>query len=77
MRKVYDFHGGIHPAENKHQSVGKPVSSAGIPPELTLPLSQHIGAPAVPVVQVGAWTGTLTKPLGLAIICPFFTWSPT
>ena len=53
MRKVFDFHGGIHPAENKHQSLGRPIVDAGIPPELVLPLSQHIGAPATPVVAVG------------------------
>jgi electron transport complex protein RnfC len=53
MRKVFDFHGGIHPPENKHQSVGKPIDNAGIPEELTLPLSQHIGAPAAPVVAAG------------------------
>ena len=53
MRKVFDFHGGIHPAENKHQSLGRPIADAGIPPELVLPLSQHIGAPATPVVAVG------------------------
>ncbi len=53
MRKVFDFHGGIHPPENKHQSLGLPIASAGIPAKLTLPLSQHIGAPAVPVVGVG------------------------
>ncbi|MEH6582416.1 MAG: electron transport complex subunit RsxC [Halioglobus sp.] len=53
MRKVYNFHGGIHPPENKLQSLGNPISCAGIPPQLTLPLSQHIGAPAVPVVTVG------------------------
>ena len=53
MRKVFDFHGGIHPVENKHQSVRTPIADAGIPPELVLPLSQHIGAPACPVVAVG------------------------
>ena len=53
MRKVFDFHGGIHPAENKHQSVRSPIAAAGIPPELVLPLSQHIGAPAIPVVEPG------------------------
>ena len=53
MRQVYGFHGGIHPPENKHQSVGTPIAQAGIPSELVLPLSQHIGAPAVPVVEVG------------------------
>ncbi|MEE4190815.1 MAG: electron transport complex subunit RsxC [Halieaceae bacterium] len=53
MRKIWDFHGGVHPPENKHQSLGRPIRSAGIPPELTLPLNQHIGAPAEPIVTVG------------------------
>ncbi|MEP5569945.1 MAG: electron transport complex subunit RsxC [Halioglobus sp.] len=53
MRQVYGFHGGIHPPENKHQSVAAPIASAGIPDELVLPLSQHIGAPAIPAVEVG------------------------
>ena len=53
MRKVFDFHGGIHPQENKHQSVSLPIADAGVPDELILPLSQHIGAPATPVVAVG------------------------
>ena len=53
MRKVWDFHGGIHPAENKTQSVGRPILPAPLPPQLVLPLSQHIGAPAKPVVDVG------------------------
>ncbi|MAT91656.1 MAG: electron transport complex subunit RsxC [Halioglobus sp.] len=53
MRKIFDFHGGIHPPENKHQSVRTPIADAGIPPELVIPLSQHIGAPAVPSVAVG------------------------
>jgi electron transport complex protein RnfC len=53
MRKIFDFHGGIHPPENKHQSLVSPIANAGIPPELVLPLSQHIGAPASPVVSVG------------------------
>ena len=53
MRKIFDFHGGIHPPENKHQSLRGAIRDAGIPPELVLPLSQHIGAPASPVVAVG------------------------
>lgn len=53
MRKIFDFHGGIHPEENKHQSLGTPVADAGVPPELVLPLSQHIGAAASPVVVAG------------------------
>ena len=53
MRKIFDFHGGIHPPEHKHQSLGGPIRDAGIPPELVLPLSQHIGAAAKPVVAAG------------------------
>jgi len=53
MRKTFGFHGGIHPPENKQQSVRTPIAVAGIPPELVIPLSQHIGAPARPVVAAG------------------------
>jgi electron transport complex protein RnfC len=53
VRRIHDFHGGIHPPENKRQSLELPIQQAGIPPELTFPLSQHIGAPAEPVVAVG------------------------
>ena len=53
MRKIFDFHGGIHPPENKDQSVQAPIRPAGIPPELIIPLSQHIGAPAETIVAVG------------------------
>ena len=53
MRKIFDFHGGIHPAENKHQSVQVPIRQAGLADELVLPLSQHIGAPAQAIVTVG------------------------
>jgi len=53
VRKIWDFHGGIHPPENKHQSMHAPIGSAGIPPQLVFPLSQHSGAPADPIVKVG------------------------
>ncbi|MFT6287402.1 MAG: electron transport complex protein RnfC [Alcanivorax sp.] len=53
MRKIFDFHGGIHPPENKHQSVTRAIAPAGIPTQLVIPVSQHIGAPAQPVVQEG------------------------
>jgi electron transport complex protein RnfC len=53
MRRIWDFHGGIHPPEKKRQSLRMPIQQAGIPPELTFPLSQHIGSPAEPVVAVG------------------------
>jgi electron transport complex protein RnfC len=53
VRKLFDFHGGIHPPDNKQQSVRTPIVDAGIPPELVLPLSQHIGAAARAVVTPG------------------------
>lgn len=53
MRKIWDIHGGVHPDENKHQSNQLPISLAGLPAELIFPLSQHIGAPAKPIVEVG------------------------
>ncbi len=53
MSKTWTFHGGIHPDENKHQSVQSPIAFAGIPDELVLPLSQHIGTASVPVVAEG------------------------
>lgn len=52
-RETYTIHGGIHPAENKSQSVQTPIEQAPIPAILTFPLSQHIGAPAKPIVAVG------------------------
>lgn len=53
MRKVFNIPGGIHPAENKHQSTGTPIAVAPIADTLVIPLSQHIGAPAKPIVELG------------------------
>ncbi len=53
MRKLWDFHGGIHPPENKRQSTSRPIRIAGIPKQLVIPLQQHIGAAARAVVEVG------------------------
>ncbi|MGB0662543.1 MAG: electron transport complex subunit RsxC [Pontibacterium sp.] len=53
MSVVYSFHGGIHPPENKRQSNGAAIQPAPLPAELVINLSQHIGAPAKPVVEVG------------------------
>ncbi|PSW89578.1 electron transport complex subunit RsxC [Photobacterium angustum] len=51
--KLWDFHGGIHPAENKKISNQAPIVSAGIPQELVLPLKQHIGSKGDIIVAVG------------------------
>lgn len=53
MSRTWTFHGGIHPPENKRQSLRGAIRPAPLPEILTLPLSQHIGAPAKPVVAVG------------------------
>ncbi|WP_049721412.1 electron transport complex subunit RsxC [Gilvimarinus polysaccharolyticus] len=51
--KVWDISGGIHPPENKAQSLLEPLATLAIPPQLVLPLNQHIGAPAKVLVEVG------------------------
>lgn len=47
------FHGGIHPYDGKELSKDKPIKAVLPKGELVYPLSQHIGAPAVPIVNVG------------------------
>ena len=44
--------GGIHPPEQKLTS-GKAVEVMPHPQELAVPMSQHLGKPAKPVVKVG------------------------
>ena len=44
--------GGVHPAENK-LSAAEPIKVAELPKVAVFPVSQHIGAPAKPVVQKG------------------------
>jgi electron transport complex protein RnfC len=51
--KVYDIPGGIHPPENKTQSMRLPLGEVSIASELVFPLSQHIGTSAVAIVSVG------------------------
>ncbi|MDN2657946.1 electron transport complex subunit RsxC [Cobetia sp. 14N.309.X.WAT.E.A4] len=51
--RVFDFHGGIHPPEHKALSNRAPLVAAPLPHEVVLPLSQHIGAPAQPLVEIG------------------------
>lgn len=51
--KVWELPGGIHPPEHKSQSLQLPLGSLPLPPVLVIPLNQHIGTPAQPVVHVG------------------------
>lgn len=52
-RKLWHFPGGLHLPENKVMSTGQPVAEVNIPKRLIIPLQQHIGAPAKPLVSVG------------------------
>ncbi|MCQ3828237.1 electron transport complex subunit RsxC [Microbulbifer elongatus] len=51
--KINDFHGGIHPPENKHQSTGEPIGTIPLAEDLIVPLNQHIGGTAIPLVKLG------------------------
>ena len=47
------FVGGIHPYEGKELSKDKPIREVLPKGDLVYPLSQHIGAPATPIVKKG------------------------
>ena len=47
------FPGGIHPHDYKSFSKDKKIEKMPIPQKIVIPLSQHIGAPAKPIVKVG------------------------
>lgn len=47
------FSGGIHPYDGKEMSKDIPIKAVYPVSDLVFPLSQHIGAPAKPVVEVG------------------------
>jgi electron transport complex protein RnfC len=46
-------HGGVHPSEHKKETAGLPIRRLPFAPQLVVPLSQHKGAPAKPIVKVG------------------------
>ena len=66
--------GGIHPEENKltHEVETK---VAALPKQAVFPLSQHIGAPAVPVVQKGdkVKVGTMIADAGGFVSAPIYS----
>lgn len=45
--------GGIHPHDNKEWSKDKAIEVLELPDEVKIPMTQHIGAPATPIVQKG------------------------
>jgi len=53
IRKLFDFHGGVTLRQHKKETTQQPVEQAALPKRLILPLHQHIGHPAEPVVSIG------------------------
>lgn len=66
--------GGVHPHENKI-TAEMPTQVAELPAQAVFPLSQHIGAPAKPVVQKGdaVKVGTLIAEAGGFVSAPIFS----
>lgn len=73
--KLHTFRiGGVHPEENKLTADSK-VIVADIPQTAVFPLSQHIGAPAKPVVSRGdkVKVGTLLAEAGGFVSAPIYS----
>ena len=51
--KLFRIRGGVHPEDRKHLSAAQPIENLPLPPLLHIPLQQHIGAPAEPLVSRG------------------------
>lgn len=66
--------GGVHPEENKLSSESA-TQIAGLPRQAVFPLSQHIGAPAKPVVKKGdkVKVGTLLAEAGGFVSAPIYS----
>ena len=47
------YYGGVHPSENKEFTEHLPVIPFPAPKTMVIPMSQHLGAPANPIVGVG------------------------
>lgn len=50
---IKSFRGGVHPDDCKRYAKDKPIEKAPLPHKVVIPVSQHIGAPGVPIVGIG------------------------
>jgi len=50
---IKTFPHGIHPPDQKHFSASQPIEVLPPPEKLTIPLLQHFGNPAQPLVKKG------------------------
>ncbi|MFC1809866.1 electron transport complex subunit RsxC [Candidatus Omnitrophota bacterium] len=55
------FKGGIHLHYNKKRSLLNPIKKCPLPKTVTIPLSQHLGSPAKPIVKIGDHVHTGTR----------------
>ncbi|PZP63023.1 MAG: electron transport complex subunit RsxC [Azospira oryzae] len=53
MRRLHRFHGGLKLEDHKAISTARPIEPLPLPSELVVPLAQHIGAAAKPLVSPG------------------------
>jgi Na+-translocating ferredoxin:NAD+ oxidoreductase subunit C len=51
--RLWRFHGGLKLDARTARPGAEPLGVLPVPPRLVLPLSQHVGQPAEPIVQVG------------------------
>ena len=51
-RELFSFNGGVHPPEHKSESNTRPIHPPLLPRRLVIPLRQHIGTPAKPIVEI-------------------------
>jgi len=47
------FKGGVHPPENKELAEEKAIEVLPLPEFVIIPVQQHLGAPAEPIVNIG------------------------
>ncbi len=71
----FSFVGGVHPYDGKDLSKDKPITDVFPHGELVYPLSQHIGAPAKPIVQKGdhVLRGQMIAEAGGFVSCPVYS----
>ncbi|GAA5181558.1 electron transport complex subunit RsxC [Niveibacterium umoris] len=53
LRKLFKFNGGVKPATNKADSTRDPIKPVPMPPQLVVPLHQHVGGTPHPLVAAG------------------------
>jgi len=51
--KKLTFKGGVHPPENKELAEGQAIEVLPLPESVIIPVQQHLGAPAEPIVDIG------------------------